>query len=92
MTSEEVRALVADGLVTVGAHTITHPVLTELGAADCYREISGSKLACEAIIGESVASFAYPYGDFDDKVREAVRAAGFTFACSARNGPVVSTI
>jgi peptidoglycan/xylan/chitin deacetylase (PgdA/CDA1 family) len=91
MTSEEVRALVADGLVTVGAHTITHPVLTEIGAAACYREISGSKLACEAIIGESVASFAYPYGDFDGRAREAVKTAGFKFACSTRNGPAVST-
>jgi peptidoglycan/xylan/chitin deacetylase (PgdA/CDA1 family) len=91
MTSEEVRALVAGGLVTVGAHTITHPVLTELEPATCYREISDSKLACEAIIGEPVAGFAYPYGDFDDKAREAVKSAGFSFACSARNGPAVPT-
>jgi hypothetical protein len=89
MTGQEVRALVADGLVTVGAHSVTHPVLTELGAAACYQEISGSKFACEEIIGASVASFAYPYGDFDTKAREAVKTAGFSFACSARYGPVI---
>jgi peptidoglycan/xylan/chitin deacetylase (PgdA/CDA1 family) len=90
MTGEEVRALVTDGLVTIGAHTVTHPVLTGLGAAACHREISGSKLACEALIGAPVVSFAYPYGDFDAKAREAVKTAGFTFACSTQHGPAVA--
>jgi peptidoglycan/xylan/chitin deacetylase (PgdA/CDA1 family) len=91
MTGEEVRALAADGLVTVGAHTVTHPVLTGLEAAACYREIADSKCACEKIIGASVASFAYPYGDFDAEAREAVKSAGFSFACSTRYGPAAPT-
>lgn len=91
MTGDEVRALVADGLVTIGAHTVTHPVLAGLGAADCHREITESKLACEALIGAPVAAFAYPYGDFDAKAREEVRTAGFIFACSARRRPASAT-
>ena len=51
MTGSEIRALVADGLVAIGAHTVTHPVLVGLGAAACHREISESKLACEALFG-----------------------------------------
>src|SRR5262249_43122043 len=90
MTSEEVRALVADGLVTIGAHTVTHPVLLGLGAAACRREITESKLACEALTGTPVAVFAYPYGDFDAEAREAVIAAGFTFACSLQRGPAMA--
>src|SRR5262249_44285111 len=38
MTFEEARALAKDGLVTIGAHTVTHPVLTGLDATACYRE------------------------------------------------------
>ena len=91
MTSEEVRALVADGLVTVGAHTVTHPVLAGLGATACQREVAESKLACEALIGAPVVSFAYPYGDFDAQAREKVKNAGFDFACSTRHGPAVAT-
>jgi peptidoglycan/xylan/chitin deacetylase (PgdA/CDA1 family) len=91
MTGEEVRALVTDGLVTIGAHTVTHPVLSGLEAAACYREITESKHACEVLIGAPVVSFAYPYGDFDAKAREAVKTAGFTFACSSRHGPAVAT-
>ena len=87
MTEEEVRALVRDGLVTIGAHTVTHPVLSELGVTACHREITESKFACEALIGAPVTAFAYPYGDFDAKARDAVKTAGFTFACSTRHGP-----
>ena len=79
MTREEVRALVMDGLVTIGAHTVTHPVLSTLGATACHREITESKIACEALIGARVAGFAYPYGDLDAKARRAVRDAGFCF-------------
>lgn len=91
MTADEVRALAAEGLVTIGAHTVTHPVLTGLGAAACRRESIESKLACEAMVGVPIAAFAYPYGDFDAQAREAVRAAGFTIACSSQRGPAVAT-
>jgi hypothetical protein len=68
-----------------------HPVLTGLDATACYREILESKLACEALIDGPVFSFANPYGDFDAKTREAVKIAGFIFACSIERGPVANT-
>ena len=89
MTREEVRALATDGLVTIGAHTVTHPVLSKLGFNACSREVTESKLACEALIGAPVAGFAYPFGDLDAKTREAVVAAGFAFACSTQHEPAV---
>lgn len=91
MTREEVRTLEMDGLVAIGAHTVTHPVLSQLGAIACHREIAESKSTCEALIGKPVASFAYPYGDFDAKARGAVMAAGFAFACSTQHGPTIAT-
>ena len=87
MRSEEVEALTKDGLVTVGAHTVTHPLLSELTAADCRREIRESKIACESLTGRSVTGFAYPFGNFNAAVREEVRSIGFSFACSVRYGP-----
>ena len=87
MTSEEVRALVSDDLVTIGAHTVTHPMLSGLETADCRREILESKRACEALVGAPIAAFAYPYGDFDSRAREVVKQAGFAFACSTHRGP-----
>jgi peptidoglycan/xylan/chitin deacetylase (PgdA/CDA1 family) len=90
MTNDEVKKLVADGLVTIGAHTVTHPSLPTLETVACRREITESKLACEELIGRSVSTFAYPYGDFDAKSREEVGRAGFAIACSTQRRPVVA--
>ena len=91
MTGEEVRRLVADGLVTIGAHTVTHPVLAGLEPAACQREILESKRACETLIGAPITGFAYPYGNFDAQAREAVKIAGFSFACTTEHSSVRDT-
>ena len=91
MTSEEVRALVSDELVTIGAHTVTHPMLARLEPRDCHREIFESKRACEALAGTPIETFAYPYGDFDLQAREIVKQAGFTFAFSTQSGPATAS-
>jgi peptidoglycan/xylan/chitin deacetylase (PgdA/CDA1 family) len=90
MTRDEVRMLADDGLIMIGAHTVTHPALTAIGTDARRREIAESKAACEALIGKPVPGFAYPYGDLDERVRSAVEEAGFTFACSTRSGPVTA--
>lgn len=87
MSREEVRSLTSDGLVTLGAHTVTHPVLAGLESEACRREIKDSKLTCEAIINAPIAAFAYPYGAFDTAAREAVASAGFSIGCSVQRGP-----
>ena len=91
MTQDEVRALVMDGLVSIGAHTVTHPVLSKLESTACHREVFESKLTCEALIEAPVTAFAYPYGDFNADARAAVMAAGFAFACSTQHAPASAT-
>jgi peptidoglycan/xylan/chitin deacetylase (PgdA/CDA1 family) len=92
MTFEEVRALVTDGLVMIGAHTVNHPLLTRLDAGARRREIIESKAFCEALIGAPVPGFAYPYGDLDAEVCSTVERAGFTYACSTRHGAVIAAV
>ena len=91
MTSEEVRALVSDGLIAIGSHTVSRPLLTALDVLACRREMAVSKHACEVLAGAEVRTFAYPFGDFDAEVRAAVVDEGFICACSTRYSPVFST-
>lgn len=91
MTQEEVRALVTDSPVSIGAHTVTHPSLSKLEAETCRYEITESKSACEALLGLPVAGFTYPYGDFNTLSRDAVISAGFEYACSTEGGPAGAT-
>jgi peptidoglycan/xylan/chitin deacetylase (PgdA/CDA1 family) len=90
MTSDEVRKLVASGLVTIGAHTVTHPILPALEPAARRNEVTISKLACEALVGAPVTSFAYPFGEFSAAACETVQSAGFAFACSTGRAPTVA--
>ena len=85
MTAPQFREMIAAGM-TVGSHTRTHPRLPELDTTAKRDEIRGSKARLEDLLGCRVASFAYPYGLFDDDARQAVEEAGYRSACSVRTG------
>lgn len=61
----------------VGAHSLTHPHLTELSPHLCKQEIEGSKEWIEDITKKECAMFCYPYGDQDENVRMLTRRGGF---------------
>ena len=69
----------------VGAHTVTHPRLTELSPSDATKEIVESKAAIEKRLGQPVKSFAYPFGIFARTHYEVVREH-FQAACSVELG------
>lgn len=91
MTADEVRALVAGGLVDIGAHTVTHPMLSRLPAGDKAIEIRQSRADCRRLSGGDPACFAYPHGDLDAECVELVREAGFDAACTSEPDLVWST-
>ncbi len=86
MTSDEIRTLLSDGLVELGAHTVTHPALTFLSRLECRREIDGSGHRCRELATKCVNGFAYPYGDMSLEVRSDVARLGFSWACSTEGG------
>jgi peptidoglycan/xylan/chitin deacetylase (PgdA/CDA1 family) len=71
--------------VELGAHSVTHPHLDELGGGALREEIEGSKARLEDLLGQSLDSFAYPYGAFDPRVRAAVMRAGYGSAAAVKN-------
>jgi peptidoglycan/xylan/chitin deacetylase (PgdA/CDA1 family) len=62
LTCSEVQQLAGAGM-TIGAHTITHPMLSQMPSELAYEEISKSRLALESVLGQKVWAFAYPFGD-----------------------------
>ncbi|UVW28892.1 polysaccharide deacetylase family protein [Massilia sp. H6] len=78
--------------VEIGAHTISHPILTSLDDGDARFEIRGGKEELEAILGKPVRLFAYPNGkigkDFDMRHVDMVREAGFSAAFTTAVGAI----
>lgn len=76
--------------IDIGAHTVSHPILTSLDDDSARREITGGKAQLEAIIGKPVRLFAYPNGkagkDFDERHSAMVREAGFDAAFTTAPG------
>ncbi len=71
--------------VEVGAHSVHHPYLDELGDAEIDEEVGASKRQLEDVVGARVRSFAYPHGAFDARVRQAVISAGYDSAVAVKN-------
>ena len=84
-TWEECAELRAAGM-EVGAHTLTHPFLSTLPAAEQEAEIGGSFDLIARRLGERPRGFAYPGGDHDAASVAAVRAADAAWAVTTRAG------
>ena len=76
MTAAELQALVADGLVNLGAHSRTHPSLPALPPAAQQAEIIESLRACAALTERVSRCFSYPFGDCSPATRALVAQAG----------------
>jgi peptidoglycan/xylan/chitin deacetylase (PgdA/CDA1 family) len=63
MDWNELATLAADPLVTIGAHTVNHPILTKLDAKAVRAELENSRNVIEAALGTRPQHLAYPVGD-----------------------------
>jgi peptidoglycan/xylan/chitin deacetylase (PgdA/CDA1 family) len=76
--------------IEIGAHSHTHPELDTLPARGQVEEARLSKQLLEQHLGVPVTSFAYPFGLYDRRVREAVAAEGYTAACTMNSWAATS--
>jgi peptidoglycan/xylan/chitin deacetylase (PgdA/CDA1 family) len=88
LTWWQARAMSREGF-TFGAHTHTHPILTQLPPEQAEWEVVESKRIVECELGTPVTLFAYPNGrrgDLNGQTRHLVAGAGFDAAVSLIHG------
>lgn len=61
-------------IISIGSHTLRHPILTSLGNEELNQEIHGSKQILEEKLQRSVDSFCYPNGTNSPEIVEKVRS------------------
>ena len=81
----EVREWLAAGH-EIGSHSLTHPYLTRLPRTQAREEIAASRKKLQDLFGRSVEHFCYPYGDWNETVRDLVQEAGYKTACTTEFG------
>ncbi|MFE2042788.1 polysaccharide deacetylase family protein [Streptomyces sp. NPDC059477] len=81
---DQVRELAAAG-VEIGGHSHSHPQLDQVDDDTLHTELRGCREIVAGELGTPPASFAYPYGHSDRRVREEVRATGYAQALAVGN-------
>ncbi len=84
MTREQIQKWAARG-IEFGSHSRRHSDLRKLPAPQLQEEIAGSERDLRDILGTPPGSFAYPYGEYDDKAVEATRSS-FPLAFTCEEG------
>jgi peptidoglycan/xylan/chitin deacetylase (PgdA/CDA1 family) len=77
---EDIASLDRHPLITIGAHTQEHPVLTRRFPWKAFQEMSMSKQRLEDVLGHTVHHFSYPYGRCNRLTKFFARLSGFEWA------------
>lgn len=85
MNVQELSAFVEVGW-EIGAHSMTHPDLTQLGEQQAVEEITESKAVLESKTGRAVQVFAYPFGFYNERVKQLTQQADFAMAVATDKG------
>jgi peptidoglycan/xylan/chitin deacetylase (PgdA/CDA1 family) len=88
LTANQVREVAQIG-IEIGSHGLEHVSLLGVDDKRLNAEIARSRAILQELLGQQIPGFCYPYGHVDDRVVEAVRAAGYDYACAVRPSPAM---
>lgn len=88
INARQLKEMDEQGLITIGAHTLTHPVLANENSDRSSNEISGSFNMLQDILGHEIKYFAYPNGipglDFNQREMETLKNNNCKLAFTTR--------
>jgi len=84
LSQPQIKEMLSSG-IEFGAHSVTHPYLTRIPLREADREITESKELVEGITASRCEGFCYPYGRFDDQVKQLVKSCGFSYAVTTQD-------
>ena len=94
LSAEELGHIASGGLIEIGAHTVSHPLLSVLPEKKQLAEMRQSKCDLESILGHSISSFSYPFGypaAYTSQTVSMAKKVGFDQACANYDGLVWPT-
>ncbi len=89
LTWDEMREMQKSGLIEIGSHSFSHPILTRVDKATALQEVRESKRFIEEKLGEPVETFSYPngcQGDFDEAIVSMLKDCGYRAAVTMLQG------
>lgn len=88
MTADQLVSIAKGNLISIGCHTVSHPLLSLHSKEVQNKEISQSKYFLETLTEQKINSFAYPSGNFNATTVEILKQQGFEVACTTNAASV----
>lgn len=88
-TWSELREMADSGLLEVGSHTATHPIMSSISDESSWSELTESKAQIEEGMGRGVQCFCFPNGmpgDYRESQIRQVEQAGYLCSVLAHTG------
>lgn len=88
VNTESLKALDADPLCTIAAHTVSHPKLNTLSPKEQTKEIVQSRQELVSLLGHPIRHFSYPHGAYNTDTLKIVNDNHFASALRAWGGTI----
>ena len=85
MSWEDAKKMQAFGF-SFGSHSCTHKRMAKLTDEEAWDEITKSKQIIEENLSQPAKYFCYPYGDYNENIRNFTAQAGYKGACTTKRG------
>ena len=82
LTIDELKEVANGNYVSIGSHTVTHPILSKCNDNTAAYEITESRKILEQWLNRPVTHFAYPNGDYGNREINTLKDAGYEIAFS----------
>ena len=88
INTESLKALDADPLCTIAAHTVSHPKLDTLSPEEQTKEIVQSRQELESLLGHPIRHFSYPHGAYNADTLKFANDCNFISSLRAWGGSI----
>lgn len=87
LTRDEVRAIDADSLFSIGSHGLTHRIWPDLSEVERTEEVEQSRAILSELCTRPIDEAGLPFGRYDRATMKALAKAGYTRVYSSDGGP-----
>ncbi len=84
LTLNELNEISKYNNITIGGHTLSHPILTKCSDAVSFYEISESKKKLSNWINKPVKYFAYPNGNYSEREKKYLKECGYELSFTTK--------
>lgn len=88
LTEQEIIELDTNPLVEIESHTVTHPSLPYISESAQRKELVESKMILEKLTNKEINYFAYPMGDYTERLKILAKESGYKLCFSCETVPV----